>query len=55
MNIDPRLIAALIGAGGASAGWVFKAWPDKTPVRGEATIAAIETRLGSETRLGRRL
>ncbi|WP_180957715.1 hypothetical protein [Neptunicoccus cionae] len=47
MSIDPRLIAALIGAGVASAGWVFKAWLDKAPELGQAAVAVIKTRLGS--------
>ncbi|WP_157888269.1 hypothetical protein [Neptunicoccus sediminis] len=50
MSIDPRLIAALIGAGVASAGWVFKAWLDKAQdqSRRQERVRDVQTALVAE-------
>lgn len=48
--IDPRLIAALIGAGVASVGWVFKAWLDKAQDqnRRQERVRDVQTALAAE-------
>lgn len=48
--IDPRLIAALIGAGVASVGWVFKAWLDKAQDhnRRQERVRDVQTALTAE-------